>query len=503
MPTNGSSHRSKPGHATAPACTMVIFGARGDLTKRLLFPSLYNLVEMSLLDEDFKVEGIDIAESDDAAWRKGLGDTIDSFADDPDAEFHPDHIDSDAWDWLMSRATYQRGDVTDAKTFDALAERLKDRSAIFYLAVSSRFFWPIIERLGAAGLLEEPDGAFRRLVIEKPFGHDLASARELNTKILSVAQEAQVFRIDHFMGKEPVQSILAMRFANRLFEPIWRSEHIERVEITAAETIGIESRGHFYEATGALRDMVPNHLFQLLCMAAMDPPSSLDPDAVRSEKTRLLSAVAPLGKDDVVFGQYEAGTVDGKAVPGYRDEADVAADSRTETYVAARLMINNWRWAGTPFLLRTGKRLAARRTEIVVHLRPAPFALFPNTPQRTDSASRIIFSIDPKHGIEIAFDVKQPGPDVTLAPAATWFSFDKGFDRSPTVGYEALLYDCMLGDATLFQRADTIEAAWRIVDPVLNHAQDAVPAFYEAGGDGPDDWTWTPLKSVAPSDEPS
>ncbi|PZX17071.1 glucose-6-phosphate 1-dehydrogenase [Palleronia aestuarii] len=495
IPT-GSKPSSQPGRSAAPPATIVIFGAAGDLTKRLLIPSLYNLSESHLLGEDFAVLGVDIADTSTEAWRDGLGETLRSFTGDADAEFHPDRIDAEAWDRLAGCLSYMKGDVTDPACFEALRDQLGDRSAIFYLAVGAHFFAPIVDGLGKAGLLEETEGAFRRLVIEKPFGHDLASAQALNARILKVAREEQVFRIDHFMGKEPVQSLLAMRFANRLFEPIWRAEHVERVEITAAETIGVGSRGRFYEPTGALRDMVPNHMMQLLCMAAMDAPSSLDADAIRGEKTRLLAAVAPLGPDDVVFGQYEAGEIEGNAVPGYREEADVAPDSRTETFVAARFRIHNWRWAGTPFLIRTGKCLAARRTEIVVHLKPAPFRLFPDMEAPAGSSDRITLSVDPGHGIEIAFDVKRPGPDMELAKAATEFSFDEAFAHNPNVGYEALLYDCLTGDATLFQRADTIEAAWRIVDPVLDHAKNAAPLPYDAGSEGPEaaaDWGWTPL----------
>ena len=377
----GQTPSSPPGTAKAPPATIVVFGAAGDLAKRLLVPSLYNLADAGLLDDGVEVLGLDIADTDDAGWKTTLGTTIQSFVHDPDAEFHPSAINAGAWDWLMARAHYQRADFTQEASFAALKQRIGDRSALFYLAVPARFFGPIVDHLGAAGLFSAPDGAFRHLVIEKPFGSDLASARALNARILAQAREDQIFRIDHFMGKEPVQSILAMRFANVMFEPLWRAQYVDRVEITAAETIGVEARGRFYEPTGVVRDMVPNHLFQLLTMVAMDAPSSLDAEAVRTEKTRLLRAIRPLGPDDVVFGQYGAGTADGHAVAGYREEPDVAADSTTPTYVAARLHIENWRWAGTPFLLRTGKRMAGRRTEIVVHLKAAPFALFPGVPR--------------------------------------------------------------------------------------------------------------------------
>ncbi|MEF2070286.1 glucose-6-phosphate dehydrogenase [Consotaella aegiceratis] len=476
---------SAPGTGQTPPATLVIFGANGDLTSRLLFPSLYNLACAGLLDDGFRILGLDIAGGSTEAWRTKLGDVMRSFTTDRAAEFHPAKIDDERWDWLMQRAELVQADFSQDETFAALKERVGDDSAIFYLAVPSRFFGGIIDHLGRSGLLQEPDDKFRRLIIEKPFGSDLASSKTLNRRILRRAREDQVFRIDHFMGKEPVQSILAMRFANGLFEPLWRSEYIDRVEITAAETIGVEGRGRFYEPTGVLRDMVPNHLFQLLCMVAMDPPSSLDAEAIRSEKTRLLEAVRPLQPSDMVFGQYGAGTINGKPVPAYREEPDVAPDSVTATYVAARLQVDSWRWAGTPFYLRTGKRLAARRTEIALYLKPAPFALFPEAPRGAATSDMIVLSIGPQQGIEIVFDVKRPGPTMDIAKAATRFDFQESFEERPNVGYEVLLYDCMRGDTTLFQRADTIEASWRIVDPVLRNGQSSPPEIYAAGTPGP------------------
>lgn len=288
------------------------------------------------------------------------------------------------------------------------------------------------------------------------------------------------------MGKEAVQSILAMRFANRLFEPLWRAEHIAEVEITAAETLGVEGRGKFYEPTGALRDMVPNHLFQLFCMVAMEPPTSLDAEAIRSEKTRLLRCVRALQPGDVVFGQYGAGDMSDGRVPAYRDEPDVAPDSTTETYVAMRLFVDNWRWSGTRFVVRTGKRMAARETQIVLRFRPAPYDLFAGKEDGPARRNEIELTIAPETGIEFGFAVKRPGPGFTPAQALTRFRFDEAFEDRPNVGYEALLYDCMLGDATLFQRADTIEEAWRIVEPALKGNARPDLQFYDAGSAGPD-----------------
>lgn len=484
-----TGHRpsAAPGSKPAPACTLVVFGAGGDLTARLLVPSLYNLELSGLLGDGFALHGLDLATPDETAWKAHLSDTMQSFTKDPDAEFHPDKIDAATWDRLMSHATYEHADFTDPETFKTLAQRLGGGSAIFYLAVPARFFGPIADALGVAGLLKQSDNHFRRIVIEKPFGADLASARELNKRLLNAAREDQIFRIDHFMGKEAVQSIMAMRFANRLFEPLWRAEHVAEVEITAAETLGVEGRGKFYEATGALRDMVPNHLFQLLCMVAMEAPTSLDAEAIRSEKTRLLSSVRAVEKGDVVFGQYSAGDMPDGHVPAYRDEPDVAKGSTTETYVAMRLFVDNWRWSGTRFVLQTGKRMKARHTQIVLRFRPAPYDLFASEDGGMATQDEIVLLIGPNQGIHIDFDVKRPGPDFIPARAQTSFRFDDAFEDRPNVGYEALLYDCMMGDATLFQRADTIEEAWRIVDPALNG--DARPdlQFYAAGSEGPED----------------
>jgi glucose-6-phosphate 1-dehydrogenase len=352
---------------------------------------------------------------------------------------------------------------------------------VFYLAVTARFFTTISEQLGRAGLLKEEDGHFRRLVVEKPFGTDLASARELNKRILSYAEESQVYRIDHFLGKDTVQSILAVRFANAMFEPIWRREYIDNVQITAAETIGVEGRGRFYEQTGAFRDMLPNHLFQLLGMIAMEPPNSFEAESVRDKKAEIFDAIRPLTANDVVFGQYEQGP-SGK---GYREEADVAADSRTETYAAARVYVENWRWAGVPFYLRTGKRLTERRTEISITLKAVPFLLFRDTPVDALTPNVFTLRIDPAHGTTFDFNVKVPGPVMQIGKVRSAFSYADFFAERANVGYETLLYDCMLGDATLFQRADSIETAWAAVDRVLHPDSPLAIHGYPAGSAGP------------------
>ena len=383
----------------------------------------------------------------------------------------------------QDRCDYLKGDFKEAATFETISKKVGDRSAIFYLAVSSKFFAPVAEALGKAGLFDAPSDGFRHLIVEKPFGSDLASAKELNKRLLAVADEDQVFRIDHFMGKEPVQSILALRFANRLFEPLFDGGDIDRIEITAAETLGVEGRGAFYEPTGVVRDMVPNHLFQLLAMAMMDPPPSLDHSDLRDQSLALLQSIPAAKTDNVVLGQYGAGTVDGKKITAYRDSDGVAKDSDTPTFVALKLTAGTERWGGTPVYLRTGKCLGARRTEIVVHFKPPAQDLFAD--RRDGKTNRIVLSIAPSHAVEFDFQVKRPGPRETLAAATLTFEPTEAFGEPPNVGYETLLYDCLTGDKTLFQRADVIEEAWRIVDPIL--VPGAVPVQpYDAGSDGPD-----------------
>src|SRR5438552_13680992 len=328
----------------APPCVMVIFGAAGDLTKRLVVPALYNLVGARRLPDEFRIVGVDLASKTTEEWHTGLTETMQGFVG-SDAEFAVDHIDQNVWQWLTDRMSYLQGDLTNAEMYRRLDAHLAglDKTAgtagnrLFYLAIADRFFGVAVAGLGAAGLVTERDGQWRRVVIEKPFGHDLNSAKALNAEILKHLQERQIYRIDHFLGKETVQNILALRFANGLFEPIWNRDRIEHVQITVAESIGIEKRGKFYEATGALRDMVPNHLFQLVAMTAMEPPASFDANAIRAKKAEVFKAVHPLTEADAVRGQYAAGRIEGKAVCGYGDEPDVAKNSNAETFVALRL----------------------------------------------------------------------------------------------------------------------------------------------------------------------
>ena len=474
----------------APPATMVIFGAAGDLTKRLLMPSLYNLHLAELLADEFQVIGIDHNESTDDKYREVLSAAMDGFVSHKGGEFGADALNGEVWGWVRERLHYQTGDFEDAATYEALKSRIKG-SCVFYLAVSARFFGPVITQLCDAGLMEQTEGLFRRVIVEKPFGHDLPSAQALNKLILDRMDETQVFRIDHFLGKETVQNVMALRFGNGIFEPLWNRHYIDHVEITAAETVGVEERARFYEPTGALRDMVPNHMFQLLAITAMEPPNRFDADAVRAEKAKVIQAIKPFDEmraaRDVVRGQYAPGSVGGEAVPGYRDEKDVAPTSMTETYVALRLKIDNFRWSGVPFYIRTGKRMAVRRTEIAIHFKQAPYAMFRDTPVNNLTPNVMVLHIQPSEGITLNLSAKKPGPKLVLGGVAMDFRYSDYFHAPASTGYETLLYDVMMGDATLFQRADMVEAGWAAVQPILDlwESGQAGVSRYPAGSHGP------------------
>ncbi len=474
----------------APRSTIVIFGAGGDLTARLLMPALYNLSLAELLDEGFAVIGVDRVEYDDAALRARYGEALERFVVERRGG-EARTLDRERWGWLRERISYLQGDIDDPATYEALGRRIAGTSAVFYLAVASRFFAPIVEHLAQAGLVAEAEGHFRRVVIEKPFGFDLPSARALNRRLLAVLEEGQIYRIDHYLGKETVQNIMALRFSNGIFEPLWSRQNIDHIQITAAETVGVEKRASFYEQTGALRDMVPNHLMQLLAMTAMEAPSSFDADAVRDEKSKVLAAIHPmeLGVEfpPAIRGQYADGQAGDADMRGYRSEPDVAADSTTETFVAMKLSIDNWRWAGVPFYIRTGKRLAVRRTEIAVHFKQAPFALFRDTTVDKLTPNIMVLHIQPREGVTLQFSAKRPGPMVTLGGVRMNFDYADFFAEGPSTGYETLIYDCMIGDATLFQRADNVEGGWRALQPVRDawDAGEGIVHPYAAGSAGP------------------
>jgi glucose-6-phosphate 1-dehydrogenase len=465
----------------APPATLVIFGAMGDLAKRLLAPSILNLVRDGLIGDDFAIVGVSHHDVDDTALRASLAEFIgktdqaDRDATDPD------------WQKLQERIHYVRGSFEDEATYQTLAGTIKGNVA-FYLATAPGFFGTIVDQLADAGLLDEANG-FKRVLIEKPFGRDLASAQALNAQILARIPESQIYRVDHFLGKETVQNIMVARFGNALLEAVWNSRYIDHVQITAAETVGVGSRGKFYDSTGALRDMIPNHLFQLLAMVGMEPPNSFDAEAIRNEKAKLLAAVrGPRGervKSDAVRGRYSAGEAGEVKVPAYRKEQDVAKDSRTETYAAIKLEVETWRWAGVPFYLRTGKALAARDTEIVVMFKPVPFALFRDTDVSRLPPNKLVLQVQPDEGISLDFVVKKPGPIVDTREASLDFHYADDFSLGHRTGYETLLYDMLIGDQTLFQRADMIEAGWAAVQPVLDAWAKGKPGEYAPGSAGP------------------
>jgi glucose-6-phosphate 1-dehydrogenase len=474
---------------------LVIFGAGGDLTKRLLMPAIYNLSKAKLLSEKFAIIAVDRTPKPVEDFRDYLAEGIRSFVSDTAAGPATEPFDKEAWEFVASRITHFAGDLTQSDTYARLHGAVEKigGNVIFYLAVASQLFGTIIEHIGAVGLTEEKDDCFRRVIIEKPFGTDLSSARALNARILKVLAESQIYRMDHFLGKETVQNIMVLRFANGVFEPIWNRDHIDHVQITVAETVGVELRARFYEQTGALRDMVPNHVFQLLSLTAMEPPNSFDADAVRTEKHKVLEAVHPLDDEEVrrntVRGQYGAGQIVGKPAQAYREEPGVAAESKTETYVAMRLGIDNWRWAGVPFYLRTGKRLTRRTTEIAIQFKQAPFALFRDTPVDVLTPNVLALQLQPDEGASLQFGAKIPGPEIALGGVRMNFSYKDYFKTEPTTGYETLVYDCMIGDAMLFNRADGVEAGWEVVQPILDlwQGDKTVPLeIYPSGGAGPE-----------------
>ena len=396
------------------------------------------------------------------------------------AEFVKDDGD---WQHLREHVHYLSGDFDEPSLYDTLKQKLRG-NAVFYIATAPVFFGPIADHLGSAGMLDEAQG-FRRIVIEKPFGSDLASAQALNARLLAQASEAQIYRIDHFLGKETVQNILVTRFGNAITEAVWNNRYVDHVQITAAETVTVGTRGAFYDATGALRDMVPNHLLQLLALVGMEPPISLDAEALRSERAKVIAATRPADPQAAVRGRYMAGAAAGKPVAAYREAADVAADSRTETYVAIKLEVGTWRWHGVPFYLRTGKALAARDTEIVIRFRDAPIALFRDTSTSALPPNQFVLQIQPGEAVSLDMAVKVPGPLIETAPASLTFTYADHFDLSQSTGYETLIYDVLIGDQTLFQRADQIEAGWRVVQPLLDAWSAGEPEDYAAGSSGP------------------
>jgi len=495
--------RLSEGRKAVEPCSIVIFGASGDLTERKLVPALYHLFREKQMPPAFCVVGVARREKTDASWRAELRSALDRFS-------RTKPVDEAAWQDFSQHLVYCKGDLTAAATYEALGKRLAAsrseplrRNLLLYLATSPSQFGEVVERVYRAGLLQKATGeGWQRVVIEKPFGHDLASARQLNQDLTRFASEHQVFRIDHYLGKETVQNIMMFRFSNAVFERLWNRESIDHFQITVSEKLGVGQRGGYYEEAGALRDMVQNHLLQVLSLVAMEPPVSLAAESIRDEKVKLLKSIRPMSAGDmarqVVRGQYCAGTLAGQARPGYRQEPKVNPDSNVETYVALKLLIDNWRWSGVPFYLRTGKNLPLSTSEVRVQFRPTPHVLFAaQCGQRLDP-NALTLHLQPHEGISLRFNGKVPGTSVAVRPVRMHFSYDAEFGAYTPEAYERLLLEAMAGDATLFIRRDEVEAAWQFVDEIRQGGEGkplSEREFYAAG-------TWGPVASddlLAPS----
>lgn len=482
---------SKPNLPCADPCVLVIFGASGDLTRRKLIPALYDLACVGCMRNRFDIIGVGRTPMTSEEFRTRMHDSASKSRD-------ARGFTKSCWSDFEKHMEYFVGDVNDPGFYPKLRKKLESMheagasgNYLFYVSTPASVAAPIISGLGSAGLNENQNG-WSRIVLEKPFGHDLESARQLNQEVLSVFPEESIYRIDHYLGKETVQNVLVFRFGNSMFEPIWNRNYIDYVEITAAETVGVENRASFYEETGALRDMVANHLLQLVALTAMEPPISFEADAVREQKVQLLRSIHPMTLEEIatrtVRGQYGPGVVDGKAVPGYRQEKNVKPNSNTETFAAIQFFIDNWRWAGVPFFVRTGKRLSHQSTYIRVHFRRTPQALFAHTPAQDIGPNMVTLRIQPDEGIAIAFGAKKPGGQMKTARVEAMFSYESAFGTAIPVAYETLLLDAMRGDATLFTRGDEVEAQWRVITPIEEAwAKLPPPRFpnYASGSDGP------------------
>ncbi|MCG3147031.1 MAG: Glucose-6-phosphate 1-dehydrogenase 2 [Verrucomicrobiae bacterium] len=474
-------------HAAEP-CVVVIFGATGDLTRRKLVPALCNLAHEGQLPAGFAVVGFARRPKSNAEFRAELLDGVKKFS-----RFNP--INPAVWDSFAQGIFYHQAEFSDATGYDRLNQFLrqldKDRGTagnrLFYLATAPPDFTTIIRQLGAHGLGR---GTASRIIVEKPFGRSLATAHELNTELATVFDENQVYRIDHYLGKETVQNILALRFANEIFEPLWNQKYIDHVQITVSESLGVETRGSYYEKSGALRDMVQNHMMQLLALVGMEPPAGLAANDIRDEKVKVLRSIRPIEPGHIsqssVRGQYAAGSLAGKAVVGYHEELNVAPDSRTETFVALKLFIDNWRWASVPFYLRHGKRLPKQTAEIAIQFKAPPAVLFAAETTAPVQPNVLVLRIQPDEGIAIRMNAKVPGTALHIEPVKMDFRYGGSFGARSPEAYERLLHDALAGDATLFTRSDEVEASWRLMDAVLTGWQTAGrPAAYEAGTWGP------------------
>ena len=482
----------QPAQKKPEPCSFVIFGATGDLAHRLVIPALYNLAVGGLLPEKLCVVGITRKTMSNAALRDSLMKGLREFATRP--------VEEATARRLLECVTCIAADPKEPASFDNMRKQIDELEAIrqtggnrlFYLATPPDTFAPIARELDRTGMLSQQSGAWRRLVIEKPFGTDLASAKALNGELLRIVDEHQIYRIDHYLGKETVQNILVLRFANGMFEPIWNRNHIDHVQITVDEKLDVGHRGGFYDSTGALRDMVPNHLFQLLSLVAMEPPIRFDAHSVRAEKADVLAAIQVQSESEAlqnsVRGQYRSGRIDDAEIGDYSSTGGVRPGSTTETYAALKLTIDNWRWAGVPFYLRTGKALGVKRTEVAIKFKQAPFAMFSCTPVETLAQNYLVIAVAPTEGIALQFNTKVPGPSIRIDGVEMKFRYKDYFKAEPSTGYETLIYDCMIGDNILFQRADSVEAGWRAVQPFLDAWKKAGAEGllgYKAGSEGP------------------
>ena len=471
--------------ATPPPQAVVIFGGTGDLTRRKLVPALLRLFALDLLPADFAVVGVAKEELTDEGYRQRMKEAI--------AEFAPG-ADPEAWERFSAHVGYVCADFADPAGYESLRARLAELDGtrgtagnrLFYLAIPPTAIEQVVTGLQGAGLVRPQQGCAVRIVVEKPFGRDLASARALNALLLGVFEESQIYRIDHYLGKETVQNLLVFRFGNVIWEPIWNRSIVDHVQITVAETVGVERRAGYYEKAGALRDMVQSHLLQLLAIAAMEPPAAYDADSVRDEKVKLLRSIHRIEEGSAVRGQYARSHPGARPAAGYREEPGVAPDSRTETFVALRLCIDNWRWAGVPFFLRTGKALPTRASEIVVRFRPAPHPILDRIHGDAPAPNALVLRVQPEEGISLYFEAKVPGIRGPLQPVSMDFFYASAFGIDAPEAYERLLLDAMLGDATLFARRDEVEAAWGLVDPLLRAWEGGgEPEPYPAGSWGP------------------
>jgi glucose-6-phosphate 1-dehydrogenase len=472
---------------TPEPTALVIFGASGDLTRRKLLPALYQLSRGQRLPARFAVIGVSRSEMSDDAFRQQFHDSLKEFA----GLKKPDEVSSA----LAREMRYVQGEMDDPSLYERLGATLKDAGApegvLFYLAIPPSVYGTVAERLGESGLVSANEHGWRRVIVEKPFGTDLASAKALNQLLHKHLDESQIFRIDHYLGKETVQNLLVFRFANGMFEPVWNRRYIDHVQITAAEIVGVERRASYYEGAGALRDMVQNHLMQVMALVAMEPPIAFSAENVRDRKLDVLMSIQPIlenGKANVIRAQYRAGWVNGEEVPGYREEEGVNRDSTTETFVALRMFLDSWRWAGVPFYIRTGKRLPKRTTEIAIQFRRPPLHIFKKVSPTAIASNLLVVNVQPDEGISLRFEAKLPGSRMQLAPVMMNFRYGSAFGRAVPEAYETLLLDAMLGDPTLFARHDFVEASWALITPVHEawaaaHAKD-VPG-YEAGEWGP------------------